>query len=328
MTQQRKRIFLLGATGTIGRAAVQALLDRGHAVVCFLREGSRRSPAEARRLLPGAELRFGEVTDPQSLEEDGFCGERFDALVSCMTSRSGAPKDAWAIDYAAHVNALAAAKAAGVSQMVLLSAICVQKPRLEFQKAKLAFEQELIDSGLTYSIVRPTAFFKSLSGQIERIKEGKPYLLVGNGRVTACKPISDGDLAAYLADCLEDESLQNQILPIGGPGPAVTPKEQAEKLFALLGLEPRYKRVPVTLFWLIIGALSLAGRVSSKAAEKAEFARIGRYYATESMLVWNEEAGHYDVEATPSTGSETLFGFYEKLVRGEVKLDRGDHAVF
>jgi divinyl chlorophyllide a 8-vinyl-reductase len=52
---------------------------------------------------------------------------------------------------------------------VLLSAICVQKPELAFQHAKLAFERALIDSGLAYTIVRPTAFFKSLSGQVDRV---------------------------------------------------------------------------------------------------------------------------------------------------------------
>ena len=79
--------------------------------------------------------------------------------MSCLASRSGAPKDAWAIDHQAHVHALAAAKDAGVAQMVLLSAICVQKPLLAFQHAKLAFENVLKESGLTYSIVRPTVFF-------------------------------------------------------------------------------------------------------------------------------------------------------------------------
>lgn len=42
-----------------------------------------------------------------------------------------------------------------------------QRPLLEFQKAKLAFEEKLMGAGnITYSIVRPTAFFKSLAGQV------------------------------------------------------------------------------------------------------------------------------------------------------------------
>ena len=111
------------------------------------------------------------------------------------------------------MDALAAAHTAGISQMVLLSAICVQKPLLAFQHAKLAFEEALMESGVPYSIVRPTAFFKSLSGQIDRLKRGKPFLVFGDGTLTACKPISDNDLADYLADCLDDESRHNRVLP-------------------------------------------------------------------------------------------------------------------
>ena len=117
---------------------------------------------------------------------------------------------------------------------MLLSAICVQRPLLAFQHAKLAFEKVLVESGLAYSIVRPTAFFKSLSGQIERVRRGKPFLVFGDGTLTSIKPISDDDLAAYLADCLEDQGRRDRALPIGGPGAAITPRQQGERLFALL----------------------------------------------------------------------------------------------
>ena len=46
------------------------------------------------------------------------------------------------------------------------------------------------------------------------------------------------------------------------------------------------------------------------------------------MLVLDPVTGRYDAEATPSFGTETLYGFYDRLVRGEVTADRGDHAVF
>ncbi|MEO1101274.1 MAG: NAD(P)H-binding protein [Pseudomonadota bacterium] len=322
----------LGATGTIGQATVRALVACGHDVTCFIRPktgiGGAITADGAADLLTGATLRFGDVTDAASLKTDGFQGETFDVLVSCLASRTGAPKDAWAIDHDAHVTALAAARESGVSHMVLLSAICVQKPRLEFQKAKLAFEDKLKASGLTYSIVRPTAFFKSLSGQVERVKAGKPFLVFGNGELTACKPISDDELGRYIAECLRDETRHNQTLPIGGPGEAITPKAQGEHLFALLGREPRFSHMPVAFMDVIIGALSALGVVVPSLAEKAALARIGRYYGTESMLVLNPETGEYDADLTPSTGTETLFDYYARLIEGEAVAERGDHAVF
>jgi divinyl chlorophyllide a 8-vinyl-reductase len=327
-----KRVFVIGASGTIGQAAVRALLRCGHEVVCFVRPqsgvGGKLTPEQLAQRLPGATLRVGNVCDLASLARDGFRGECFDVLLSCLASRTGAPKDAWAIDHLAHVHALQAAQAAGVTQVVLLSAICVQKPLLAFQQAKLAFEKRLMESGLTYSIVRPTAFFKSLSGQVERVKSGKPFLVFGDGMLTACKPISDDDLADYLAGCLDEPNRHNRVLPIGGPGPATTPRQQGEQLFALLGQPARFKQVPVRVLDLVIGVLDFAGRVSQTLRDKAELARIGRYYATESMLVLDPVTGHYAADATPSTGSHTLLDFYAGMLNGTHTIDRGDHAVF
>jgi divinyl chlorophyllide a 8-vinyl-reductase len=268
------------------------------------------------------------VTDADSIASDGIRGELFDAMLSCLASRTGAPDDAWRIDHDCNVGALQQALAADIRHVILLSAICVQKPILEFQKAKLAFESKLIASQVDHTIVRPTAFFKSLSGQVERVRQGKPFMVFGDGALTSCKPISDDDLAAYLADCIDIAERRNRILAIGGPGEAITPRMQGEKLFAMLGRPPRFTHVPIALLDSIIFALATLGRFVPTFRAKAEFARIGRYYATESMLVLNPANGRYDAEATPSTGSDTLFDYYELLLSGEITAERGEHAVF
>ena len=236
-----KRVMVLGATGTVGRATVRALVQRGHEVVCFVRRragvGGALAARRQRRSSEGGNRSFRRGHQP-GLHLAGF-GENASTLsFRASASRTGAPQDAWSIDHQAHVAVLDAAKLAGVSHMVLLSAICVQKPLLAFQHAKLAFEKSLMSSGTTYSIVRPTALFKSLSGQIDRLKRGKSFLIFGDGTMTSCKPISDNDLGRYLADCLDDETRHNRVLPIGGTGAAITPKQQDEHLFALLGREP------------------------------------------------------------------------------------------
>ena len=325
-----RRILLFGASGTIGRATASALLARGYDTVCPLRAAAATPEASGSdaRNRPGLDLRIGDVADPAWLEAEVFRDSAYDAVVSCLASRNGEPGDAWAVDYRAQMNILELAQKYGSPHFVLLSAICVQKPRLAFQHAKLAFEQALIESGLTYSIVRPTAYFKSLSGQVRRVQQGKPFLLFGDGGLTACKPISDADLAAYLVDCIEQPSRHDRILPIGGPGPAMTPRQQGEQLFRLLGREPRFRQLPVSLLEVIATLLGALGRLLPPLAAKAELARIGHYYATESMLLYDPVSGRYDAEATPETGQDRLADYHRQLIDGSEILERGEHAVF
>ncbi|MEO1536979.1 MAG: NAD(P)H-binding protein [Pseudomonadota bacterium] len=308
MTQ--KTVMLLGATGTIGRATYAHLKDAGYAVVAPVRDAQGLAPEDVR--FDPAETVLGR--------------EPVDAIISCLASRTGL--DAWEVDYGLNSRALKAAQAADVPRFVLLSAICVQKPRLAFQHAKLAFEAELQAAPLTWSIVRPTAFFKSLSGQVGRLRQGKPFLLFGDGELTACKPISDRDTARFLVRCLSEKDVSRRILPVGGPGPAITPRAQGEMLFAALGIDPEFRHVRVGLMRGIAGGLSVGGLVSPALRRKAELARIGHYYATESMLVWDADTGRYDAENTPEFGTDTLAGHYRALVSGTLADDRGTHAIF
>jgi len=284
MPSRTGHILVLGASGSIGSAVVRALAARGYVLTC---------PARGEPMPVG----------------------RFDAVISCVASRTGVHADAWAVDYGLNQAALAAAKQAGTPQFILLSAICVQRPRLSFQHAKLAFEAELTQSRLRWTIVRPTAFFKSLSGQVARVAAGKPFLVFGDGRLTACKPISDNDLARYIADCLDDPARWDRVLPIGGPGPAITPLDQAAMLSDAFGRPVRVRSVPVRLLDAIGAALAGLARLFPAVSAKAELARIGRYYATESMLVFDPATGRYDAALTPETGSDTLTDHYAQLAR-------------
>ena len=328
-----RRVLVVGGTGYIGHHVVRELVGRGHVVVCLVRRragiGGRMDEAATRALLAGAELCFGDVTEPAGLALDALGGEPLDAVVSCLATRSGGVKDSWLVEHRANLHVLEAAKRAGAEHFVLLSAICVQKPRLEFQRAKLAFEEALVGSGLHYSIVRPTAFFKSLSGQVKNVQRGKPFVVFDDGELTACKPIAEADLARFLAGCLDDVRCRNAILPVGGPGAPITPRQQGELLFELCGRPPRFRHVPVRMMDAIVGTLGALSRAIPPLRDKAEFARIGRYYATESMLVWDEAAARYDADATPSFGELTLREHYARVLReGLAGQELGDHAVF
>ncbi len=312
-------VVLLGASGTIGRATARALLAAGHDVRAVLRPGSEPG------LPSGVAIHRAEVTRPGALDA-AMAGA--DAAISCLASRTGTPDDARAVDRDATIRGIAAAEAAGLSRFLLLSAICVEPPRLAFQHAKRAAEGRLMAGPLDWTVVRPTAFFKSLSGQVARVAAGKPFLVFGDGRLTACTPISDADLADFLTRTLTDPVASRRILPVGGPGPALTPRDQAAILADLLGRPVPVRRVPVALLDAAAAGLSLAARLRPSLAAKAELARIGRFYATTSMLARDPATGLPDRAATPAHGSDTLRAHYARLIAGTAADDRGDHAVF
>lgn len=326
MPQRRNAVILAGSTGHIGRAVAAELLSRAfdHALIVRPSASSVREHAT----VPHREIVVAELTEADRLGQS-LQGLFSDTVISCIASRTGVPQDAWNVDYRANLNLLEAAKRNGVRHFILLSAICVQKPRLEFQAAKLAFEAELCSSGIDYTIIRPTAFFKSLSGQVERVLAGKPFLLFGDGELTSCKPISEKDLAELIVNSVEDPTVRNRILPVGGPGAAITPREQGELLFRLAGVEPRFRRVPVALFSFLSRVLHLPGKLIPALAAKAELARIAHYYATESMLVWDEDAGRYDPSATPEYGTARLEDHYERLLKDGISgYEAGEQRLF
>ena len=315
-------ILLAGATGYIGSAVAITLVEKGYQVLCPV----RRMP---KATLNGVIYEICDVTDAVAIKQLAQRFSGIEAIISCIASRTGGRRDAWLVDYRANMRLLETAQELAIEHYVLLSAICVQKPRLEFQHAKSAFEQKLQASGLTYSIVRPTAFFKSLAGQVENVKAGKAFVMFDDGLQTACKPISEADLAAYICGCLNDIKRHNAILPIGGPGPAITPKEQAQLLFRLLQKPEKIRRVPSALFKVIGGVLAGPSLLSDRLADKREFVNIGHYYATESMLLWDPELSVYSAQNTPEFGDQSLEAFYRQALKAGLDgQDLGAHKLF
>jgi len=329
----KMRIAVFGATGYIGRAVAEELSGRGHSVLAVTRGqsgiGGKQSVADVQTSFSNAEhvtVVTGDVTDEASLAGVLASAEApVDGVVCCLASRSGGRKDSFEIDFQATVNCIRAARAAQVSHFTLLSAVCVQRPILAFQEAKLLAEAELKKEGesMSYSIVQPTAFFKSLVGQVKGVKGGSPYVMFGDGTEVRCKPISEQDLASYIADCFWDPVKRNATLPIGGPGPAMSFRQQGETIFELLGKEPSFICVPYAVFGAVQALLDgLAGFFPEQMSDAAEYGRIGRYYAEQSMLVLDPDTGKYSEEMTPSYGRTSLRDFLTEAVReGSKKLD-------
>lgn len=315
--KSKKTNIVAGATGYIGKSTVRESVRQGYNTIALVRDEQKVSSPEGKALygefFDGATIIECDVCDAESLTkafvkiaEDN---NGIESIVSCLASRSGIKKDAYAIDYQATLNCLESGRDHSVKarHFVLLSAYCVKNPWLQFQQAKLKFEAALTaQSEMTYSIVRPTAYFKSVSGQLEIIQSGGPFVMFGDGEVTRCNPICEADLATYLIDSITDKSRENEIINLGGPDEPLSMKKQGEMLYKAVGKEPFFFYAPLWLFDIIIDSLQwLADTLNSEQFENAaETGRIGKYYAVEDMLTTDPDE---------KFGTMTLFEHYEKI---------------
>jgi len=321
----KKTSIIAGATGYIGKSTVRESVRQGYNTIALVRDAQKVQSNEGKMLygkyFEGAKIVECDVTDKESLTkvmaEIAKENNGIDAITSCLASRSGIKKDAYLIDYQATLNCLEAGSDPSVNarHFVLLSAFCVKNPWLQFQQAKLKFEAALTaQEQMTWSIVRPTAFFKSVSGQLEVIQQGAPFVMFGDGEVTRCNPISEADLATYLIDSITDKSRENKIINLGGPDEPLTMKKQGEMLFDAVGKEPNFFYAPLWLFDVIIDSLQwVADTFNSEQFENAaETGRIGKYYAVEDMLTTDPDE---------KFGTMTLMEHYNKIAKEGQEYD-------
>ena len=302
------KVLLLGYTGYIGTTLAKVLLEKNIQIVCPVRNERAHKKKE--------NIVFVNMSQIESFIETSKVKPT--TVISCIASRKGGITDSWDVEYTLNKFFLNLCKRVGINRFILLSAICVQKPTLEFQKAKLAFETLLKNSTLEYEIIRPTAFFKSLSGQIDRVKKGKSFIVFGNGELTTCKPISARDLSEFIIGFVLRKRAENKIHLVGGPGPPISPKNQAELLFKLSKNEKKITRISPSLFLVIIYVLMPLSKISKKIQDFREFLKIAYYYATESMLFWDEKNHAYSSDKTPEFGKDTLEDYYKKILDKDI----------
>ncbi len=277
-TNRGKTVLVVGATGYIGNAVVSEAVNQGYDVIAVSRSARKDGQFE------GAELVIADVTDPASIAK--AFDRKIDIVISCLACRSGLAQDFDEIDYKATLNILNAAQKNGSRQFILLSAICVRKPDLPLQLAKLKMEDELIRSGIDYSIVRPTAYFWVFDSQTKMIKKGKPGFIVGSGDQARHNPIAKEDLAEYMVDCIDNQERMNRLFIIGGPEVPenlVTYKDSLEMVFESLGKEPKLVSVPGWMVRALIRLTRWIGFFVRKVGVFSEFLKIVYYYLENDM---------------------------------------------
>lgn len=273
-----KKVLIVGATGYIGSAVVTESVRQGYDVIAVTR--SLKNDCQ----FDGAEVVLADVTDPVSIAE--AFNRKIDVVISCLACRSGLARDFDEIDYKATLNVLNAAKENGTGKFILLSAICVRKPDLPLQLAKLKMEDALIRSGIDYTIVRPTAYFWVFDVQTRMIANGKPGYLIGTGDQACHNPIAKEDLAEFMVGCIGSSEHKNRMFIIGGPevpDNIVTYRDSLMMIFESMGKEPKLVSIPGWLLTAVIRITGFIGLFSRKIGAFSEFLKIVYYYLENDM---------------------------------------------
>jgi uncharacterized protein YbjT (DUF2867 family) len=149
------KAFVAGATGETGRRIVAQLVERQIPVRALV-----RNPEKAAEILPaGVEIVVGDVQQADKLE--ALIADCSVLLCATGPRQSFNPTEPLLVDYLGTKNLIDAAKKKGIEHFVLVTSLCVSNffhPLNLFWLIlfwKKQAEDYLINSGLTYTIVRP-----------------------------------------------------------------------------------------------------------------------------------------------------------------------------
>jgi uncharacterized protein YbjT (DUF2867 family) len=191
-----RHVLVTGATGTLGRKVVGAATAAGHQV----RAMSRRSHVG----YTGVHWAQGDLLANSGVDAavDGV-----DVVVHCATQGT---RDK---DVASTENLITAARKAGVSHIVYVSIVVIDRIPLPYYKTKLRVERVLEASGIGHTVLRATQFHDliKMSFTIQRFS---PLLCTLRG--VRFQPIDTRDVTARLVDLIDCEPA-GRAADIGGP---------------------------------------------------------------------------------------------------------------
>jgi len=247
-------VLVTGSTGFLGRWVVKELLGKHHSVRCLV-----HTPG-GERIFPGRapDVYYGNINDMGAIAE---AAEGVDAaihLVAVIRERQQATFQS--VNHLGTANVVAAAKQAGVKRFIHVSANGVTADRrFQYLYSKWLGEQEVINSGLPFTILRPTIMFGPGDEFLNTVAGFAKLLpvapIAGAGR-KMYQPIAVEDVARCLALSVDREDLKGKVLEIGGPE-RISYNDIVSKVARTLGKRGWRFHVPLWSMYLVASALQL-----------------------------------------------------------------------
>ena len=210
------KVFVTGSTGFVGNHVLNELLDKGHQVRALVRPGSEyklKRPDEM-------ESTSGTVEEPADLIQ-GM--EGCDAIIHLVGIIRAFPSRGITFEKLhteAAANVVAAAKETGVSRLLHMSALGAREDGpTPYLSTKYAAEELVRESGLDFTIIRPSLIFGRGGEAIKMFSDMVAKIVVpiiGDGKYRF-QPVSASTVAQGFEKALGLEDAHRKTLDVGGP---------------------------------------------------------------------------------------------------------------
>lgn len=216
------KVFLTGATGFVGGHILTELLKRGHTARCLVRPATLRKLEEGPRLKerPATEYHPGDIADPSSLALGMEGCEAIIHLVGIIREKGEVTFQR--VHFLGTQNMVDAARQVGIRRFIHMSALGTSPEAVSaYHRTKYRAEEYLSQSGLEYTIFRPSIIFGPGDGFINllaRIVRLTPFFfpVIGSGNYRL-QPVSVYNVAQLFAEALSHPQTLGKVYAVGGP---------------------------------------------------------------------------------------------------------------
>jgi uncharacterized protein YbjT (DUF2867 family) len=282
--------LVVGATGPVGLGGeiCRLLRAEGKPVRALLRPTANpERVADLRNI--GVEFVEGDLKDRSSL--DAACQGVQTVISTATTTLSRQPGDTIEdVDLAGQIQLVDAAKAAGIEQYLYVSFSGAIDGDFPLRNAKRGVEQHLIESGLAYTILRPTYFMEVwLSPIVGFDYPNAQATIYGEGR-NPISWISFYDVARFAVMCLDNPAARNATFELGGPE-ALSPLE-------VVGIFQEVGGRPFEVQHVREQALA-AQQAAAQDSLQQSFAALMRCYAAGDSIDMRDMLAAFPMQLTP-----------------------------
>lgn len=246
------KIAVIGGTGFVGGYLVDALLDAGHEPHVLVRSGSEGKLHRADECM----ITKGDLGSADAIDAvvEGCDAVIYNVGILREFPRQGITFEA--LQYRGAETTADAAKRAGIRRFLLMSANGIDSAETPYQTTKLRAEAAIRESGLDYTILRPSVIFGDPRGTMEFATQlyrdmVRPPMPAAGFAGVRMSPVHINDVADAFVAALNDPTTIGSTIELAGPE-VLSWKEMIRRIASAAGKKKII--LPMPLWVMRVGA--------------------------------------------------------------------------